>query len=171
MDIHKKMARINNSELANELVQGAKIQQNIDIIPNQLGQTVVPVMEVNPKLLKYCNVLNRTSSSTTGTTTVFSVPSGKDFYLCGISLNLTKSAACDLTNCYVQCSTPEVGLSRIIDYNCQTTTAADTTITRDFSVPIKLTPGTTIQVLKTFTAGAATFTVLYNGYTIDNPNA
>jgi hypothetical protein len=50
------MAQIFNSELKKQLIDGAKLQTSKDVIPSQLADKVVPVMEVNPKLLKYCGI-------------------------------------------------------------------------------------------------------------------
>jgi len=73
------MATIYNSDLTKELVAGAKIQQSKELPPTQLAEKVVPVMEVNPKLLRVCNIVRSTQGI--APTNVYTVPTNKDFYL------------------------------------------------------------------------------------------
>jgi hypothetical protein len=81
------MATIYNSDLTKELVAGAKLQQNKDLIPTQLAEKVVPVMEVNPALLRRCNVV----AYKTGGGTIYTTPTDKDFFLVSVNIGATQT--------------------------------------------------------------------------------
>jgi len=74
------MAKIYNSELTNEIVRAARIQQNVDEIPSELSNQVVPVMEVNPRLTRTVSIV-RSLMASTGT--IYTTPTNQDFYLTG----------------------------------------------------------------------------------------
>lgn len=89
------MATIYNSQLSKELQDGAKIQINRDVIPNQLAEKVVPVMEVNPKLLRRVDYVLTGSRATTGGVTLDTTKTNADTYIVGGTLSFSKNAACD----------------------------------------------------------------------------
>ena len=93
------MVNINNSDLKKEL----KINIITDAVPTELGKTVVPVMEINPKLLRVCNIIEGTTLI--GPTTFYTTPANKDFYLTNAWITLTagdggstRSITCVLNN-------------------------------------------------------------------------
>jgi hypothetical protein len=73
------MAHINNSELTNQMVESARIQLSNDKVPTELAEKVVPVMEVNPKLIRYANKVLYSAATSDGT--LFTVPTNKDFII------------------------------------------------------------------------------------------
>lgn len=81
------MAKIYNSELSKELREGGKLQV-IDKMPDELADKVVPVMEVNPKLLKQINLIK----SSTSNGTIFTTDANKDTYLCAAMLTASGTA-------------------------------------------------------------------------------
>ena len=159
------MATINNSDLSKELIDGAKIQISHDVVPNQLAEKVVPVMEVNPKLLRVCNIVR--STLLVAPTTIYTTPANRNFYLC---------------SAFVQCSTKaDVDAARIItvtiDGQSQVliqnnvsggpagslgTTNSDLTINP--SNPIKIDRGTAIVISGSGTFGSAGII----GYTVED---
>jgi hypothetical protein len=165
------MANIYNSDLINEIREGGKIQQNVDNIPNQLADKVVPVMEVNPKILRRINIIKAYTSAATGESTVYTTPTDKDFYLVGYSLNSVKNAACDGTNVYME-GVLSTGEAITIDYWLSLTLTADKyNNSMSFSQPILLKRGSVIKVATNFGVGAQTKTALIYGYTVDNIKA
>lgn len=95
------MATINNSELTKNIIDGARIQTSYDKVPNQLAEKVVPVMEVNPKLLKSSIVLaNITKTSTASDVNILST--GKnDVYLTSIAIANRQNVDCDNVSFYI----------------------------------------------------------------------
>lgn len=85
------MAQINNGELIKGLIDGAKINTSIEKVPNQLADKIVPVMEVNPDLLRKTNVLV-TNNNPTGAT-IYTTPANKKFYITFILLSANATVA------------------------------------------------------------------------------
>lgn len=160
------MAQIYNSNLTRELVEGAKIQQNHDIIPNQLAEKVVPVMEVNPNMLRSINLIKTSGNSATGSVTVYTCPSDKDFYLYGVCMSYTKDVACDNVSIALQASLSEDGSSATVisEMLSQTLTAESRTLNKDFTVPLKLRRGSALILVGAFSVGALTKKCQIQGY-------
>lgn len=166
------MATIYNSELLKELKDGGKLQQSRDIIPTQLADKIVPVMEVNPKLMRRCNVLRSGSSAVSGSISLYTTPTDRDFFLTSLHLGIIKDAACDIATGAVNLGITVDGTARnFISIPVITLTAQN--IVRDvaFCTPIKVDRGTSISITGTYTAGVMSRTGGLSGFYSDNPNA
>lgn len=97
------MANINNSQLSKELVEGAKIQTSFDKIPTQLADKVVPVMEVNPKAFRICNICKRSEASNATTATVYVTPADKDFFISDSILSVIKDVTSTSVLSFITC--------------------------------------------------------------------
>lgn len=166
------MATIYNSDLAKELVQGAKLQQNKDRIPNELAEKVVPVMEVNPKLLRRAVVL----ASSIGKATTVSAATflnaanqfpNKNIFITGIDFCNSQSAASDNTAAYLQIFVD--GIQRTIPLLRKTTTTALEAYHKEivFSDPLKMDMNTSITYTLAFTVGASVSDWIIYGYVDD----
>jgi hypothetical protein len=164
------MAQIYNTDLSKELIKGASIQVNRDLVPSQLAEKVVPVMEVNPNLLRKANIYVGTGSAASGTSTVYTTPTNKDFYLIGISMALIKDATCDTATGKVTINGTPDGLAQLelIGIPIITLTAQSASISRDFIMPILLKRNTTINSTQTYTAGLSSRTFSIIGYVVEN---
>jgi len=166
------MSQIYNSDLTNEIRDGAKIQQNVDTIPNQLADKVVPVMEVNPKLLRVVNFIVGGTSNTTGSTSIMTLPTDKDTFLTDLTLEVSKNVTCD--SVYVELNaTLKGGKAVQLAYlHFQTLTLTDNiNISKSFTVPIQLERGSQIAVNGNFAAGASSRGVQLFGYQVENIKA
>jgi len=164
------MAKIYNSDLFKELKDGAKIQQAVDRIPNEIAEKVIPVMEVNPKLLRTINIIKNVYGTATGNLTVYSVPSNKDFYLVGADISAQEDALSTNTATYIA-ATIDGAAVRILQLSKLTLTADSKNGSISFNTPIKIDRGTNITLSNSFGAGAAVKTCTIYGYVIDNSNA
>lgn len=166
------MATIYNSELTKELINAAKIQTSRDIVPNQLAEKVIPVMEVNPKLLRRTNIMKASTKTTTGTQTVYTAPTDKDFYLTDLQLAWSKDVANDgISAFWVITIDGDSATTNILRLYGQTLTANQIVETISFSNPIKIARGSTLSISHSFTVGASSIAGSLFGYTIDNPNS
>jgi len=164
------MPEIHNSELTKELIDGGKIQTAYDPVPKHLAEKVVPVMEVNPKILQPINIFVRGSSAASGTSTIYTTPTDKDFFLCGVSCDMNSDAAADNTY-YVLQATLQDGTTLDLRWQKTTLTAFNKTAIYNFPKPIKLKKGSTVTIGTTFTVGAATKDVTIWGYLVNNIKA
>ena len=165
------MATIHNSDVFKEIRDGARIQQLSEVIPSQIADKVVPVMEVNPKMLKYVNIVQRASSAATGTTAVYTTPTNAEFYLTSIMLSFSATVTNDQVGLYLS-AFPFQTLTavRLLDINVVTLVAQSQTFQKDYTYPIKIEKGTAINLVKAYAAGAGVYSCTICGYTIENPN-
>jgi hypothetical protein len=171
---NNQMAIIYNSDLTKEIREGAKVSLR-DVIPNQIADKVVPVMEVNPKLLRRINIVKIGLSSTTGNTTIYTTPTDKDFYLTGVQIGLIKDATNDMAigNCGLTITPKGSPSTAVIGIPVLTLTAQNSSVTRDFSIPILLEKGSNIIFAQSsaYTVGLCSKEGTIIGYTVDNINA
>lgn len=168
------MANIYNSDLTKELVEGAKLQLSREYPPNQIADKVVPVMEVNPKLLRRTNLVRNFSSTTTaGSTTLVTAENSKDIFITGISVHIVKDAVCDAATGNVSFTLNIDGAARtIISLGLITLTAQQISREVIFENPIKIDRGSSITYSSTtFTAGVCLRSYQIYGYYVDNPNS
>jgi len=167
------MSQIHNTDLFNEIRDAGKIQTSRDILPSQLADKVVPVMEVNPKLLRYPNIVISSGTTATGVVTmVNTTSSAKDFYITHAYISITKDVVCDAATGSISISATINGAARtIVGCSIITLTAQDKTISLDFSHPLKIDRGTSITLTGTYTAGVMSRIATIAGYYVENPNA
>ena len=84
------MATIYNTDLLKTMIDGAGIQISKDVVPNQLAEKVLPVMETNPNFFKKITVLRETNGTNSVATTIYTTPTDRDFFLCGCSVSFAK---------------------------------------------------------------------------------
>lgn len=165
------MATIYNSELTKELTEGAKIQTNRDNIPNQIAEKVVPVMEVNPKLLRTSKVLGiYSTASTKSSQIIYTNPSGKDTYITALWINNLQTAASDNVVLYIT-ATFDGAAYKLITLNKPTLSAINVNQYLQFVPPLKIDKDGTLRLTCAFTVGASTTDISIFGYNVDNANA
>ncbi len=160
------MAEIHNSELIKGIREDAKIQTSIDDVPTQLGKTVVPVMETNPKLFRVCDVVASTAGFSS--TTLYSVPTNKDFFLTNAWVQIDGTAD-QVSERIITIIINGVGvvLLRIKNNSAYASVGGGSpspALALNFSVPIKIDRGTNIVVTGAQTLGYAGIV----GYTVED---
>lgn len=167
---HFKMATNYNSDLSNELRKAGAIQISVDQIPQKINDSIQPVIEVNPKLLKNIEIIKIGSASDATSATIYTTPSNQDFYLCGFTFTHCRDATATSLVSEIKAY---VNGEQISLYALRTLT---TTVINGFSFsvnllrPIKIDRGTSLIV----TNGAATAlirsTAIIYGY-LDNTSS
>lgn len=166
------MAFIHNSNLTKELIDVAKIQTSFDLVPNQIAEKVVPVIDVNPKHSRIINIIKYAQQTTTqGNTTLYTVPTGKKFYLTNAHLSSKSDVTADNTSQTLQINNFSGTIITLIANLKSSVTVDKFSEFQNYSVPIELNAGTIIRYSNGFTAGASTIDVNIMGYEVDNANA
>lgn len=172
------MAIIYSTDLKKELIDGAKIQTSSDSVPNQLAEKVVPVMEVNPKLLKKVDwVAHLTATTTQSAVAIFTAPTGYKTFLKGLTLSVQSDAAADNTTTFVLSRLVSrigggTGGSVLARINKLTTTASQGEKTLYFDgMGLELMQGQNTTITNAFTAGASVVSVTLWGYVEENSTA
>lgn len=162
------MATIYNSQLSQELTDGAKIQVSKDKIPTELAEKVIPVMEVNPKLFRRINVIKAGIALNVTGTGVYTTPTDKDFYLCGAQLSLIKDVTSTSTFTYLSCTDEYGALQTLLKIVSLSLTPQIDGCTADFTIPIKLKRGSVIGINNFTNVANITSHACIWGYTVDN---
>jgi len=139
------MANINNSQLSKELVDGAKIQTSFDKIPSQLADKVVPVMEVNPRLLRKTRILGqaRVNNSTAGT--IFTSSANYDTYITNVVFSYIKDVTSTATQLQLRVTIDGVVL-RLIEVAGITLTVANGSLVVNLDAPLKIDRNTAVTL-------------------------
>lgn len=170
------MAKIYNSDCTKGLAQNAAIQQNVDRVPNELAEKIVPTFETNPALLRRDMILGFGSSTATGTITFLAPadnPVTKRTFITGFSFGYCKDAACDAGTGLISINITPKGKAantRLIAFPVITLTAQSDTVTQTLLNPLEIEPNTSITSLTTMTAGVLSRCGTIYGYQIDNAN-
>jgi hypothetical protein len=155
------MVQINRSSVMQQARDILDIPASISNIKDT-HTTIQPVVEIGPK---FTTIARHVSSTTTGSSTIYTTPTDKDFYLTYAQLNITKDATSDNVNCNLLATLNAV--RRILSINTQTTTAGSFNAANSFPYPIKIDRGTNITVNGTFTVGATTKEACIGGFILE----
>lgn len=156
------MAIIKKSEVVKHYQDTAGLNALSDFTSLSIGQNIAPTLDLNQK---YTTHAIEAYSASTGSITVYTTPTDRDYYLTSVSLGFIKSAACDVTNgalsllVYVNSRQ-----SAIIRIPVLTLTAQNGYIALSFPHPIKVDRGTSITILGTFTVGDYLRTATITGF-------
>lgn len=159
------VSRLNNSEVSKRLIELGKINIATDTVANQIAEKIVPVLDVKPRYdIKGVSGVR----STTGATTMLTVPTTNRTFLHGAMMSYTANATCDNISVFLTI-TNVLGNSQVILIALkQTTTAESKTLMRDFTVPIELKKGSSVTIETAFTAGACNIRADLLYHTEDN---
>lgn len=158
----------NNSDLSKEFRDVGKLTDFI--IPNQIDNKIIPVIDINPKHSRIANIVRNVGSTASGATTIYATPSDKDFYLTNATLNCMKDAASDNTN--VTLTVYIDGAQRqLFSFAFLSLTAERASEVLTFNPPIKLDRGRNIEVNGSYTVGNLSKRATIVGYEIENINA
>lgn len=161
------MVETQREELIRALGNAVRIQNSE--IPRQVGNQIIPIVDVSPKNNKrvtevlYSNV--RTASNGTLITTS---ADKKSFYITNIFLTLAKDAVCDVpngTNFYVQ-ATIDGANKRLYSTLMNTLQAENYSLSMNLMIPIKIDKNTSITntIDQGYTTGSLVRNVTIWGY-------
>jgi len=156
-----------NKAISNNIIDTLKLNPITDNIPRAVIPTIQPVFEVNPKV---CNVVRHSNLAVTGSGTIFTTPSDRDFYLNSASLGMIKDATCDVaSNSESSLTVTTEGTARrLLQMPLLTLTAQSENATISYPIPLKLDRNTTITIQSaTFSAGSLLRYGAITGFTID----
>lgn len=161
------MAKINRSEVIKELVDGCRLDAGREVIPTSLADKVLPTFETKPSGI--VNLINTTFIVSSGSATLVTTSSRKRTFLTGFSMSTMRTVVCDSFGTSIACNVKGRSSSSTmgrIQFDV-TPTKELGSITRDFSRPIELEPGTTVSVSQTFTVGKQYVTASVTLYEVD----
>lgn len=159
------MVEIQNPKIIDEISEKIK-ESNLNTLPKQLGNSVIPVIEVGNNIDEhYFKSFSRTT--TTSGLLLFTTPSDKDFYLTAVRLSLQANSTSDSTSCYIKANVNGVN-TYLIAIPKLTTTATSENLSFTFSKPVKIDRNTNVTFVSSFTVGAQSAEGAIVGFTVDS---
>jgi len=163
-----KMATIHNTDLTKELKEGAKLQQLRDVIPSQLADKVVPVMEVNPKMFRIVNYNVAGAGTNSTSTSLGTTPTDRDTFITGATLSFFKDITATTTFIRLN-ATMENGLGIVLcSFGCVTLNIDGDAMTISFPNPVKLKRGSAITISASTNVGNFNAFGSVMGYQVEN---
>jgi len=167
---HIHMVENRNQEIVKQIAQAGGLEMS-DGMPSAITNSYVPVIEVNPRVVKMQDkTFNNDITASGGGTIMSNQGAGVNFILKNITLAIIKDATCDTADGVVGINGTVGGVSiRLITLPCLTLTAQEQSLTLNFGAGLKLDAGSTITFTSnTFTAGKFSRSGLVSGY-IESP--
>jgi hypothetical protein len=160
------MAKIYNSDLTKGIAKNAGIQQNVDKVPNELAEKVVPTLESNPKIVgQIYSSRGLATNATNGV--ILAAQSKRDVYIHGAFLTLNKTATATSTYTAIEYTDENGAAQRLLQFVGYTLTAQNESISVSFPRPIKIKRNTAIQLLNgTANADIISIGIIY--YSLDD---
>lgn len=150
-----------NKKIVGNVLDVLKLNPITDAVPRQVVPTIQPVFEVTPS---YAAIIRDGARSTTGTTTLFTTPSDRDFFLTYAQITQSTDVTADNTGCELDV-TVDGTLRSVLQIVKQTTTATSGLTNRGtFAFPLKLDRGTGVVITHSFTVGASSIQASVQGF-------
>jgi hypothetical protein len=167
------MVTIYNSDLFKEVREGIKTQQLRETIPSQLAEKIVPVMEVNPKLLRRAKPFAMASSLSNATSaTIYTAADNKDTFLTGASVSMIKDVTATATDMALKCISPDSTVAyHLLRIAGITLTPQTMAISNSFVPPIQIKRGSNVTLTSDTNVGNIVIRAALTGYEIENINA
>jgi hypothetical protein len=165
-------AKIYNSALTKEIIEGARLQQNQGGIPSEIAEKVIPVMEVNPKLLVRNDIVKYRLDNNSAGGTIYTVPTDMEFYLTNVYMSLIKDVtATSILSTITAVIDGTSGSTVILAIPGLSLTPQTLTADVTFANPIKLAAGSVIASASTTNVANIRVTNIISGYLIKNSTA
>jgi len=160
------MVQIQNTDAIKLIRDNARLSIS-EGFPQDLGKTVVPVMDMTPNLQRFVNFLRNTVKTTTGTSTIFTLLEKTLLY--GVYMNLTADGANDGVSAAITVTMAGEGIGRtVLQLQKQMLTAGTVQQYVSFPVPIELQKGSSITHTLAFTVGTCSLvSTVYGSIVID----
>jgi len=157
------MVKIQRTSILNNATNELNIQLGTEQPPSEIGGGVNLVYPINQK---YTSVFYEKVQTLSASTSIYTTPTDKDFYLTYLTLSVVKDAANDNTVTTLSASNRGVA-TRLCSLQFLTTTQATDHLELIFPYPIKLDRGTSISIVGSFAAGTMTKVASIGGFLVE----
>jgi hypothetical protein len=159
-------ATIYNSNLTKEIIETGKLQTSVSLVPSELAEKVIAVIDVNPNHNRYSNFFLESSVTSSGVVTLYTVPVGKKVLISNTILNFSTDNASD--SVYLICFITSNGSNNTINQIRKLTlTSVAVNNTISYPIPIILKTGDSIKIDKTHSLGSNSYTCNIIGQIIE----
>ena len=164
------MGTQNNSDLSNELRDVLKINQLVDGIPQNFQDIVIPVVDVNPKHSRRCDICRCVTATNFTSVNLLTIDPNKEFFLTNATLSYIKDVTSVAT--VIQISAVIEGVvSQILRLPSLTLTAGTGQIGMSFPIPVRIDRGTTMTIESDSAVANLKAVATLQGFTVLNTRA
>lgn len=162
------MAYIDNTDTKKEINDAIRGNAVSNLAPTMVNNSIQPVINVNPKDYRRCNIIKRNSASNSTSATVYTTPADKDFFLSAATLTVCKDATSTSTlSTLTIVPNTETSAVQLLDIASLTLTAQDGTISITLPNPIQLARNSAINVTNTTNVANIRADATIIGYTVE----
>lgn len=160
------MSQIKRTDVIQEIVNTLGLG-SMDKVPNKMFESVMPVIDLNPNHNRIVNIVRAANLLNATSTTIFTTPTGKDFFLTGACLSFIKDVTSTSTTSTIEIKTEDGTVVNIIRLASLTLTVQDQAVSISLPFPIKLFRNSVITLRNdTGIANIATSGSIW-GYTVE----
>jgi hypothetical protein len=160
------MAYIDNSETLKELNEAIRGNVVSNIAPNGVNNSIQPVINVNPKDYRRCNIVKSGTTIHSTTTTIYTTPTDKDLFICSAFISVIKDVGSTSILTRLRASVDGV-VSDILNISTLTTTIQNSNNSISFPNPIKIDRGTAITLTNSANVANVSASGGFSGYTVE----
>lgn len=162
------MVQIQNADAINAIRDGARLSIS-EGFPTVLANVVQPVLDMTPHFHKEVTIIKTVNATVSGTTTIYSIPAGRRFYMTAYAISGYFLATSDCTS--VQMTGTIKGIATNFHNHTRTTLTSSSgtgnAMTTFTNCPIVFDGGTNITITATFTVGGQSLTPTIYGYEVE----
>jgi len=154
-----------NKDVLDRIIKELGLQSLAEKLPLDLMTTIQPVLISNPE--RIVNVTRAIFKVTSGASTIFTTPTDRDFFLTYATLNVMADATADSTEYGMDIELASGLGENVIEMNKLSLTAFQNSEGITFNPPVKLSRGSPIRIVQSFSVGASVIGGYIGGYTVD----
>jgi len=156
------MAKVERREIVQRVIDGLRLDVGRELTPQEVEDKIRAVFVANEENI--IDTIRSATRTTTGSTTIFTTPSDKDFFLTYATLSYHCNASADAIQYLVQIIIDGATQS-ILRLSKITLIALNDRLTINFNPAIQLDRNTAISLTQTFTVGLSSVSGAVGGYT------
>lgn len=162
------MPQVQNSDAIQAIRDSARLSIS-EGFPQMLSNTIVPILDMTPRVHRLTNQIRSASSTSTGTTTPYTTSATKETYLTYLSADYIKDSSNNMASGGTSITvTTEDGVVRApMFFSFITLTAQSEEKVIHFNPPLKLAKGTQIDWGVSFTLGVMVRTITLGFFEIE----
>lgn len=162
------MGEMRNPDALAALRDVLHAQTGHDVIATRVQDTIIPTIDITPRMHRKVSYIKALSSTSTGTGAVFTSSNARDTYITGLSCSAAYDATADSTSTSISVI-PEGQATaiNILTIRKMTTTADAQTATIELNPPLKIARNSAVSAVKAFTVGTASLAFSVWGYEVE----
>lgn len=160
------MAYIDNTQTKREIDDAIRGNSVTNLAPTKVSDNVQLVLNVNPKDYKNSEIVLSNTCVNSTSSTIYTTPTDRDFYLTSAQLSMIKDAGALSTYSAINCTINGDANVRLIRVIGLATTAQTESLSISFPAPVKVDRGTAITVINSNAGANVSASGLIAGYLI-----